>query len=277
MLTMSNPRKVAAELEPNLDIPWSNRALMWPIFNVAAPLLFHPDLHFESGREGKEMWRDHVESDDPTLGLMSHAREADAVLMARIVFERALRGMRYETIVTAKEQLRQIPIVGFIVRKGGTSPVDRVFENPFETPEEKKRRMDKNLNNKHVGITVLRAGGNILGFPEGGTTARKRLPDGSFERVPRQKDEILPHQAGFANMVIDSPPDVRERLRLMTIVSRYGEGLLSMFHPTTVVMDPVRPVDGGVPELKAQSEALMHRANELAIEIDTLKALGQSR
>ena len=78
-------------------------------------------------------------------------------------------------------------------------------------------------------------------------------------------------------MVIDSPPDVRERLRLMTIVSRYGEGLLSMFHPTTVVMDPVRPVDGGVPELKAQSEALMHRANELAIEIDTLKALGQSR
>ena len=243
---------------------------MTVIFNVAAPILLHPDVHFEGKEAGEAMWRDHVESDDPTMVIMSHAGEPDAVLMAPITQgSPALKGMRYETIETAKESLRHLRFgLGWIVRHGGTSPVERVFESPHETPEQKELRKKRNLHNRDIGVTVLRAGGHMVVFIEGGTDKRIKLPDGTFERAARKKDEMLPAQPGFAHIIHETPPETREKLKIMTVVSRYSPRPFRLLRPTTVILEPVKPVDGSVEDIRQQGEDLMARGFERVIELD---------
>lgn len=240
------------------------------IFNVAAPVLLHPQVHFEGGEATEAAWQEHVESDAPTMVIMSHAEEVDAVLMAPITQgNRALRQMRYETLVVAKDSLRDMRFgAGWIVRNGGTTTVEREFEHPNETPQQKELRKQRNLRSRDIGVTVLQAGGNMVVFIEGGTAKRIKLPDGTFKKVPREKDEMLPAQAGFAHMINETPPEVRDRLRIMTVVSRYSPRPLRLLRPTTVILEPVKPVDGSVEELRQQGEALMARGFERVIEYD---------
>lgn len=247
---------------------------MWPIFNLAAPLAFSPEVHFESGEAGQAAWQEHVESDAGTMINMSHAEEIDAVMMAPIAQSiSSLWQIKYETLVVAKESLRNMPhaagLAGFIVRHGGTIPVERLYEYPNETPEEKEDRQRRNLKSRDIGVTVIRAGGNVVTYIEGGTDRRERLADGTFERIPREKDEMLPAQDGFAHVIDETPQPERDKLRMMTVVSRYsGEGRFRLFKPTVVILDPVKPVYGSVKEIKRQGEAEMARGFELVKQID---------
>lgn len=278
---MSDPRERAAELRPDLDIPWSDKRLMVPIFNVLGPTLLHPDVHFEGGEAGQAVWKEQVESDAPTMVIMSHPEEVDAVLMApitqggltgTITRNSPLRQMRYETLVTAKRPLRNAPFgIGWIVRNGGTTPVDRPYDSPHETQEQKDRRQEENLHNRDIASTVMEAGGNMVYFIEGGTDRRIKLPDGSYKRVPRKKDEMLPAQAGFAHAINSTSPETREKMRIMTVVSRYRRSPLRLLRPTVVILDPVKPVDGTVEEVRQQGENLMAKGFELVIELDKLR------
>lgn len=281
---MNAVRERAAELQPDLELPWSNTAMMVPIFNMAAPLLLHPHVIFENGRASEYAWHDHLESDAPTLVNMSHAEEVDAVLLAPITQANwALRQMRYETLVVARENLGELPYgPGAIVRHGGTLLIKRLFEHPNETPEEKEARHKHNLEKTVMAIAVLNAGGNVVVFSEGGTKKRVKLPDGTFKSVPREPDEQLPAQKGFAEMINGTEPDVRDKLRMMTVVSRYRpvppnasryslKRLTRLMDPTSVILDPAKPVDGDVEAVKQQGQALMARGYELGIELDDLR------
>jgi hypothetical protein len=271
---MSNARQRAAELRPDLDIPWSNRALMVPIFHVAAPLAFSPEVHFESGEAGQAAWQEQVESDAGTMINASHAEEIDAVMMAPIAQSVSpLWQIRYETLVVAKESLRHLPhvmgLAGYIVRHGGTVDVERVYEYPNETPEEKADRQGRNLQRRDIKVTVMRAGGNVVTYIEGGSARREKLADGTFKKIPRKKDEMLPAQAGFAHDINETPEPARDKIRMMTVVSRYsGEGRFRLFSPTVVILDPVKPVDGTVEEIRQQGEDEMARGFELVKELD---------
>jgi 1-acyl-sn-glycerol-3-phosphate acyltransferase len=272
VFSMSDPRQRAAELRPDLDIPWSNRALMSVIFNVAAPVLFHPKIHFEGEEAGQALWKEHVESDAPTMVIMSHAEEVDAVLMAPIAQgkgSKALRQMKYETLVVAKDTLRNLPYgAGFIVRNGGTTSIEREYEYPNETPEQKALRKKRNLHSRDVGTTVLEAGGNMVVYIEGQSAKRVKLPDGTFKRVARIRDEMLPAQIGFAHMINETSPETREKLRIMTIVSRYSDRPLRLLRPTTVILEPVKPVDGDAEAIRLQGQELLARGYERVIELD---------
>ena len=293
---MSDARVRSAEQSPEVDIPWSNRGLMVPIFNVAAPLIFSPQTHFEGGEEGKQAWREHTESDAPTMILMTHFEEADAVMMAPIVQQNpALHPIRYETIVTAKEGLRQlkigVPVVGglpgWIVRNGGTSPVERPYDNLTETPEEKAARQDKNLHTRQVGVAVMEAGGNKLIFAEGGTKKRTKLPNGEFKVEKRERDELLPFQRGFAEIIKQCSPETQEKLRIMLIGSRYPEkqppepgaskvskllkGLGRIASPTVHISLPLTPIEGSVEQMVAQAQGIMAKDYEQVIAFDNAR------
>jgi hypothetical protein len=284
---MNDPRERAAELRPDLDMPWSNKAMLWPILNVAAPILLRPHVIFENGRASEMAWQDQLESDAPTMVIISHPEEIDAVMMAPIAQNTpALRQMRYETLVVAKESLRHLPhaggLAGYIIRHGGTVSVERPFEYPNETPEEKAARQKRNMHSRDIGTTALEAGGNLVIYIEGGSGKRIQLPDGNYKKIPREPDEQLPAQDGFAKITDGLSPETRDKLRFMTIVSRYRprvpglsrldpRRLTRLRKPTTVILDPAKPVDGTVEEVRQQGEDLMRRGFELAIELDDLR------
>ncbi|HYF97165.1 MAG TPA: 1-acyl-sn-glycerol-3-phosphate acyltransferase [Patescibacteria group bacterium] len=276
---MSDVRERAAELRPDLDIPWGNRGLLLPVLRVATPMIFRPTIYYEGGDAGQAEWQEHVESDAGTLMNMNHPTKIDALMPAPVSQgspgNRPIRGISHDTIIVAKESLRQLPqvwgLAGWIVRHGGTVPVKREFEHPNETPEQKGDRKKYNLPRIEIGSTVMEAGGCVVVFGEGVTEIRIKLPDGTFEKIPRELDQMLPIQPGFAKMINGMSPEARDRVRIMTVVNRHTPRRLGRIRPTTVVLKPAKPVDGSVEEVRQQGENLMARGYELAKELDELR------
>jgi hypothetical protein len=275
---MSDVRARAAELRPDLDIPWGNKALLWPVLRVASPILFHPTIYYENGEASQALWREHIESDAGTMMNASHAEQIDALMPAPISQgtpgNRPIRGISHDTIIVAKESLRHLPhvfgLAGWIIRHGGTEAIEREYENPNETPEEKAERKKRNLPSLEVCSTVMEAGGTVVVFGEGGSAKRVRTEDG-FEKVARELDEMLPIQIGIGQMIDGMSPEARDKSRIMTAVSRYSRRRFRLLRATTVILDPAKPVDGGAEEIRQQAEDLMARGYELAKELDELR------
>ncbi|HYH36428.1 MAG TPA: 1-acyl-sn-glycerol-3-phosphate acyltransferase [Candidatus Saccharimonadales bacterium] len=276
---MSSVRERAAELRPDLDIPWGNRGLLVPVLRVASPMLFRTMTYYEGGEAGQAEWHEHIESDGGTLMNMNHPTKIDALMPAPVSQgspgNRPIRGMSHDTIVVAKESLRHLSqawgLAGWIVRHGGTVPVKRVFEHPNETPEERENRKKDNLPTIEICTTVMEASGTVVVFGEGGTEVRIKLPDGTFKKVDREQDQMLPLQPGFAQMINDLSPEAREKVRIMTVVNRHRPRRFGRIQATTVVLKPAKPVDGSVEEVRQQGQELMAKGYELVKELDELR------
>lgn len=212
------------------------------------------------------------------LLLMTHFNRVDPLILAQITQnEEPLQFLRFNTGITARRSLFSLPLImGYVVRHSGAQPVDRAWENSNETPEEKLQRQEANLKiQAGSAINYLVHGLNWLVFPEGGS--RKIVEtNGEKTRVPRERDKLLPIQRGFA-VTIDEMrkqyPEAVENVRMLSIVSFYGDRRFASLRPTVLVSRLEQPVNGTQEDIRKQGENMLQRGLDQAIVLDSWRQL----
>lgn len=231
----------------------------------ATGAVIHSDVHYEDGAEDEI--REHRDAGGALQILMTHFRRTETVIIAEIAGkEEPLRHIQDTTGITGRQNLFDIPVIGWILENGGVQKVSLAHENPNETPEEAALRHERNQRTQAMGGRFLANGFNWVIYPEGGS--RKKVEkDGKLERVPREPGVVMPVREGFVFSLENMTPQERERVRLLGIAVHYSEGRFSNLRPTVHVSRPVAPINGTREEIRQQGEDLLRRGTAEAVRI----------
>jgi len=246
------------------ELRGGKKHVIWPVVH-AARLVVHPNTYFEEGAEAEIL--EHRDAGGSMLMLMTHFRRWEPVVIAQLADKhRTLQHIRYTTGITARDELFEAPVLGYIIRNSGAQRVKRTIEHPNETSEQKAARKESNQRTQAIGGYFLANGLNWLIFPEGGS---KKIveEDGRSIRVPRDPGRLLPLQRGFVYSLESMSKEDRERVKLLGITVHYGEGRLSSLRPTVHITRPEDPIEGTSEIRLYQGEKLLRRSLEQAIRL----------
>src|SRR3982750_3979023 len=131
-----NPDEQEPQNEPD-------KRVLAPVISVVSMAMRDTKTFFEAG--AREDIRQHHENGGVSLLLVSHFSRAEPFVLAQSVRANdVLNHLQYNTGITARRAMLEMPGFGYIVRHSGGEPVDRAIEHPNETPEQKAVRQDDN-------------------------------------------------------------------------------------------------------------------------------------
>ncbi|HVX47890.1 MAG TPA: 1-acyl-sn-glycerol-3-phosphate acyltransferase [Candidatus Saccharimonadales bacterium] len=250
--------------DPDISENLGKRYVKWIAIKLSGAVL-HSDVHYEEGAEEEIL--EHRDAGNPLQILMTHFRRVEPLVIAEIAGkQKTLRHIRYTTGITGKEELFDVPVIGWFIRNGGVQKVSRPIENPNETPEQRALRKERNQQTQALGGRFLASGYNWLIFPEGGSR-RTVEQDGQLVRVYREPGVVMPAQNGFVYSLENMTDEERRKVKLLGIAVHYGEGRFSSLHPTVHISRPVPPIDGTREERRQQGEDLLRHGVAEAVRL----------
>jgi 1-acyl-sn-glycerol-3-phosphate acyltransferase len=248
------------EVLPNLP----NKHVMGPV-HALAKLVMHAQTNYENG--AVEDLHEHRDNGGTLLLLMTHFRRWEPIVIAQIVANsEPLQHLKYNTGVTARRWLFELPVVGYIVRNSGAQIVDRPTENKNETPVQRKARKEANQKAQAVGGRFLANGLNWLIFPEG-QSRQVVEKDGQKVKVSREPGILFPIQKGFVYTLESMSEEERRKAKLLGVAVHYGDRLFPSLRPTVHISRPTAPVNGTVEEIRQQGEDLLRTGVSEAIRL----------
>jgi len=269
VLTMSEiPREVVdtpaigqEDVLQNLPV----KHVMGPV-HALSRVVMHAETYFEDG--AVEDLHEHRDNSGTLLLLMTHFRRWEPIVMAQVAAKNEpLHHLKYNTGITARRKLFELPVAGYIVRNSGAQIVDRPTENIDETPAQKAVRREENQRTQAIGGRFLASGFNWLIFPEGGSREVVE-EDGKKIRKERKPGVVLPLQNGFLYTLESMSEEERRIVKLLGIAVHYGDRRFSSLRPTVHVSRPVAPLAGTREEIRQQGEDLLRAGVARAIELD---------
>lgn len=258
-----------------------NKYLLAPVITTVSLVLRGTRTFFEMG--GKDDIRAHRDNGGSLLMIVSHASRWDTVAIAPITrTNEPLQHVQYNTGITAREEIFDIPVVGGVVKRSGAQKVKRSLENPDESEEEKADRQKDNEGTQGGIGRVLASGGNGLVFGEGISKvpvtdkSGKALygPDGKPIRRPRKPGEVLPVRKGFVYSLKSMTPEERKRVKLLGIAIYHGDRRFSGIRGTVAIPRPVDPLEGDYGDkdfqelVRQQGDDLLRRGMADAARLD---------
>lgn len=274
-----------AEEQEDLSQYLPKKHALGPAIVATSLLLRRTKTYFEEG--AREEIAEHTEAGGTLLTLVTHFRRMETIAIAHIAWRnKVLNHLIYNTGITGRREMAELPVAGYFVRNSGLVTVERSSEHPNETPEEKAARQQENLEKQAIGGWFLANGHDWLVFPEG----TSKVPvmkdgepvideDGKMLREQRDPYTVLPAQLGFVYTLQAMTPEERSKVKMLGMSAHYGEssGLLSRLtsgtHPTIAIPRLVTPLEGDYEDkahmelVRQQGENLLRRGKEDAIRL----------
>jgi hypothetical protein len=231
-------------------------------------VFLRPSVIFETGAQ--EEIQAHRELGGNFLLIMTHFRRiGPGHLGSATTRHEVLAPLPHTTVVTARRELGEWPILGGYVRSAKIVWVDRASEHEGESPEERAKRQSKNDFAIETGAQSLANGDDSIIWPESTTRIKTIKRNGKIKKKARPSGELLDIRPGVGRMISKLTPEQRRNVRILGVAEHYGSRL-KYLRPSLAITRPEMPLEGDEPKIwLEQSRLILQRGLDLAMLHDS--------